>query len=81
MPPKRNEDPKVKKPESLRVPGNNCEAEFTIPTKVMEDMEASLNIVGGAVYDGVENIRREDSLLGVVVLGSYCGWWAGGKLG
>ena len=63
MPPKRNEDPEVKKPDSLRVPGNNRWAEFSIPTKgkqaVREGVAGSLYVVGGAVYDDVENISGD----------------------
>jgi hypothetical protein len=63
MHPKRNEDPKVKKPDSLRVPGNNRWAEFIIPTKgkqaVREGVAGSLYVVGGAVYDDVENISGD----------------------
>jgi hypothetical protein len=96
MPPKRNEDSKVKKPDPLRVPGNSRWVEFNIPTKgkqaVKEGVAGSLYVVGGAVYDDVENISgggksargtgsRWDGLLGVVVLGSDGGWWAGGSLG
>jgi len=63
MPPKRNEDPEVKKPDSLRVPGNNRWAEFNILTKgkqaVREGVAGSLYVVGGAVYDDVENISGD----------------------
>jgi len=67
MPPKEPEESQRKQKfhgtNTLPIPGNNREAEFTLPTKakqsVKEGVAASLYVVGGAVYDDVENISGD----------------------